>query len=168
MLLDRQPHLVLDGMVLAARLDWARKGSHRGAPFVAEIVTAAIGETIAVGLDDVLLTAQPAAGHFVGGEATAVANWVNNRKAVPCRRRPRQLRRRSGWTAHAGPERGDAGASGSDRQVWRGVVPALGTTAEPGSMLVTVIGGAGRGVYEIPLGLVIGRVLERRMARPLS
>jgi NADH:ubiquinone oxidoreductase subunit F (NADH-binding) len=160
-LLARQPHLVLDGMVLAARLTGARTAvivAHRS---VAGIVAAAIAERTAARLDDVPLTVQAAAGRFVGGEATAVANWVANGTALPLPTPPRltddgpsgqpTLVQNVETLAHLAL----IGRYGAD---W---FRALGTPAEPGSMLVTVAGAVRRpGVYEIPMGIALGRILD--------
>jgi NADH:ubiquinone oxidoreductase subunit F (NADH-binding) len=160
-LLARQPHLVLDGMVLAARLTGAREAvivAHRS---VAGIVAAAIAERTAARLDDVLLTVQAAAWRFVGGEATAVANWVANGTAVPLPTPPRltdggptgrpTLVQNVETLAHLAL----IGRYGAD---W---FRTLGTPTEPGSMLVTVAGAVRRpGVYEIPLGIALGRILD--------
>jgi NADH:ubiquinone oxidoreductase subunit F (NADH-binding) len=159
-LLARQPHLVLDGMVIAARLTGAREAVIVVNCSVAEIVTAAIAERTAAGLDDVLLTALPAAGHFVAGEATAAANWVTYGRAVPLPSPPR--------LAESGPSGRPTLVQNVETLAHLALISrygadwfrALGTPAEPGSMLVTVIGAVRRpGVYEIPLGLELGRVL---------
>jgi NADH:ubiquinone oxidoreductase subunit F (NADH-binding) len=160
-LLARQPHLVLDGMVLAGRLTGARRAvmvAHRS---VAEIVTAAIGERAAANLDDVVLTAQTAAESFVGGEASAVANWVHHGMAVPLSTPPR--------LTNGGPDRPPTLVQNVETLAHLALIGrygadwfrAVGTPAEPGSMLVTVAGAVRRpGVYEIPLGLALGRALD--------
>lgn len=160
-LLARQPHLVLDGMVLAAHLTGARRAvivAHRS---VAEIVTGAIAERAAARLDDVVLTAQTAAEHFVAGEATAVANWVNHGIAVPLSTPPR--------LADGGPTGRPTLVQNVETLAHLALIGrygahwfrALGTPTEPGSMLVTVAGAVRwPGVYEIPLGVALGRVLD--------
>jgi NADH:ubiquinone oxidoreductase subunit F (NADH-binding) len=160
-LLARQPHLVLDGMVLAARLTGARKAVLVAHSSVAEIVTGAIAERAAARLDDVVLTAQTAAEHFVAGEATAVASWVNYGMAVPVPTPPR--------LTDGGPTGRPTLVQNVETLAHLALIArygadwfrALGTPAEPGSMLVTVAGAVRRpGVYEIPLGVALGRVLD--------
>jgi NADH:ubiquinone oxidoreductase subunit F (NADH-binding) len=168
-LLARQPHLVLDGMVLAARLTGAREAVIVAPRSGAGIVAAAIAERTAARLDDVLLTVQAAAGRFVGGEATAVANWVANGTAVPLSTPQRltdggptgrpTLVQNVETLAHLAL----IGRHGAD---W---FRALGTPTEPGSMLVTVIGAVRRpGVYEIPLGIALGRILDLAGGLPVE
>ena len=152
-LLAREPHLVLDGAALAASIVGASDAvivAHRA---VSEIVAAAAAERRAARTDPVRLQVRIAPGTFVGGEASAVANWLEHGVAKPTATPPRLADRGVGGAptlvqnvetlAHLALI-GRYGAS------W---FRTVGTPAEPGSMLVTVIGAVCRpGVYEIAIG----------------
>jgi NADH:ubiquinone oxidoreductase subunit F (NADH-binding) len=160
-LLALQPHLVLDGAALAASIVGASEAvivAHRA---VSEIVAAAVEERRAAWQDRVRLKVAIAAGTFVGGEASAVGNWLQHGVAKPTVTPPRLAERgvRGAPTLVQNVETlahlaliGRHGAS------W---FRALGTPAEPGSMLVTVIGAVRRpGVYEIAIGTLGSEILD--------
>jgi NADH:ubiquinone oxidoreductase subunit F (NADH-binding) len=159
-LLAREPHLVLDGAVAAAELTGARQVTVVAHEAVREIVDEAVAERSRARYDPVPVRVMTAAGRFVAGEASAVVNWVGHGVAVPTRVPPRIS------------ERGLAGRPTLVQNVetlahlalivrhgaaW---FRALGTPAEPGSMLVTVMGAVRQpGVYEIELGTPIDAML---------
>jgi NADH:ubiquinone oxidoreductase subunit F (NADH-binding) len=161
LLLAREPHLVLDGAVLAASIVGAKDAvivTHRA---VSGIVAAAAAERRCARQDPVCLHVAIAAGTFVGGEATAVANWLQHGVAKPTATPPRLANRGVGGAptlvqnvetlAHLALI-GRHGAS------W---FRTVGTPAEPGSMLVTVIGAVRRpGVYEIGIGTSGAEILN--------
>jgi NADH:ubiquinone oxidoreductase subunit F (NADH-binding) len=160
-LLGREPHLVLDGAALAASIIGASDAvivTHRA---VSATVAEAIEERRRARQDRVRLHVATAAGTFVGGEATAVANWLQHGIAKPTMTPPRLAERgvRGAPTLVQNVETlahlaliGRHGAS------W---FRALGTRAEPGSMLVTVIGAVARpGVYEIAIGTRCREILD--------
>jgi len=160
-LLAREPHLVLDGAALAAAIVGASDAvvvTHRA---VSEIVAAAVEERRAARQDRVRLRVAIAAGTFVGGEASAVANWLQHGVAKPTATPPRLAERgvRGAPTLVQNVETlahlaliGRHGAS------W---FRAVGTPAEPGSMLVTVTGAVRRpGVHEIAIGTRGSEILD--------
>lgn len=160
-LLARSPHLVLDGAVTAAAATGASKAVlvvHRA---VRDIVDAAAAERRSAHLDQVAVDVRTAAGTFVGGEASAVANWIGHGIPVPTETPPRL------W------ERGLGGAPTLLNNVETLAHLALiarygarwfrsvGTPAEPGSMLVTVLGAVGEPcVLEIAIGTPLTRILQ--------
>lgn len=162
-LMARSPHLVLDGAVLAAELVGARRAiivAHRSvAPIVAEAaaqrLAAPHGRT-----GRVRIRVIEGADGFVAGEARAVVNWIEHGIARPRPAPPRLS------------ERGLHGAPTLVQNVETLAHLALigrygarwfrsaGTPAEPGSMLVTVLGAVREpAVYEVALGTPVGQIL---------
>jgi NADH:ubiquinone oxidoreductase subunit F (NADH-binding) len=157
-LLQRAPHLVLDGLLIAARLLGAGEVRLYAEASQLARVARAIGErTDAAGIG---LTEAPAA--FIAGEASAVANAVATGRAVPLdhrlplttaegRRPPTVVQNvetlaNIALIARFGPD-------------WfRGI----GSADEPGSRLVTLSGDVPHpGVVEVAAGAPLGEALAR-------
>ncbi|HEY5361705.1 MAG TPA: NADH-ubiquinone oxidoreductase-F iron-sulfur binding region domain-containing protein [Streptosporangiaceae bacterium] len=160
-LLARSPHLVLDGVVLAARMVGARRAVLVAHPSVREIVDDAVAERALARFDRVRITVVTAADRFVAGEASAVVAWVEHGVPAPTPRPPHLS------------QRGLAGAPTLVQNVETLAHLALiarygaawfrsaGTPHEPGSMLVTILGAVREpGVREIAIGMPVGEVLE--------
>jgi NADH:ubiquinone oxidoreductase subunit F (NADH-binding) len=151
-----EPHLVLDGAVIAARLTGAREvvvAAHRA---VAGIIEDAIAER----QDDVDIRVVEAARGFVAGEASAVVNWLAGGPPVPTQVPPRLaqhgLHGRPTLVQNAETLAHVALIARYGASWFR----ELGTVAEPGSMLVTVIGAVREpGVREIEIGIPVAGVL---------
>ena len=160
-LMARSPHLVLDGAVLAAELTGAGRAVivvHRD---VREIMDEAAADRARAGLDRVRLEVRTAAGGFVAGQASAVVRWVQRDVAAPTATPPRLA------------QRGLRGAPTLVQNVETLAHLALiarygaawfrsaGTPAEPGTMLVTVLGAVREpGVLEVGTGTPVGQLLE--------
>jgi NADH:ubiquinone oxidoreductase subunit F (NADH-binding)/ferredoxin len=165
MLLLRSPYLVLCGAVIAARALRARDvlvavTDARAARSVREAAAAESSLRRLVGVVEV-------PDRFVSGESSALVNAVNGRGALP-----------SGHHGHAS----DSGAGSrptllsnaetfAQLAVLAMVGPegyaSAGTTAEPGTVLLTVGGSAARpAVVEVPTGLSLGEVLDLCAAGP--
>jgi NADH:ubiquinone oxidoreductase subunit F (NADH-binding) len=162
-LLWSSPHLVLDGLQLAAEAVGARKAHlyvHRE-PRLVQRLESALAERKAAGLDRIavgLVTAPP---RFLAGEESALANRVEGGAALPRFTPPRIF------------ERGVNGAPTLVQNVetlaqlalisrygpaW---FRAVGTEAEPGSMLTTVrLANGSGGVAETPIGVPIAELLR--------
>ena len=159
-LLARSPHLVLDGAVIAAEMVGASRVVIVVHHSVREIVDDAVAERRAAGSDPVRIRVVTAADRFVGGEASAVVHWISRGIPTPTRRPPRLA---------------DRGLDGRPTLVqnvetlahvaliarygasW---FRAVGPPAEPGSMLVTVLGAVREpAVLEIGIGTPVGEVL---------
>src|SRR5579863_7839516 len=78
-----EPHLVLDGTVIAAAMVGARQAFIVVDTAVAEIVEHAVAERVAARLDQVRLQVIPAADGFVAGEASAVVSWIERGVPAP-------------------------------------------------------------------------------------
>jgi NADH:ubiquinone oxidoreductase subunit F (NADH-binding) len=160
-LLAREPHLVLDGAVLAAGMVGARRVIVVVHDAVWEIVNAAAAERWRARFDRVKIKVMPAAGGFVAGEASALVNWVGHGVPLPTATPPRvsehgldgrpTLVQNVETLAHLALIARHGAA-------W---FRSLGTAAEPGSMLVTLIGAVRRpGVHEIEIGQPVSEVLD--------
>jgi NADH:ubiquinone oxidoreductase subunit F (NADH-binding) len=162
-LLWSSPHLVLDGLQLAAEAVGARKVHlyvHRE-PRLVERLRGALAERAAASLDHITVNLVTAPPRFLAGEESALANRVEGGAALPRLTPPRIF------------ERGVNGAPTLVQNVetlaqlalisrygaaW---FRALGTETEPGSMLTTVrrANGSG-GVAETPIGTPIAQLLR--------
>ncbi len=167
LLLGRLPHLVLDGMVLAARAVGATDGYlcvHSGAGGL-PVLRRALAERDP-GADGVRIGIEELPARYVSSEASALVHWLDGGAAVPTFR-PRPHERGVGgrptlvqnvetlanvaMIARFGPR-------------W---LRAVGEPDEPGSLLVTVSGAVARpGVVEVASGTPIGHLLADRGARP--
>lgn len=161
-LLWSSPHLVLDGLQLAAETVGARKAYlyvHREPRLVQRLHTA-LAERATAGLDRIAVALVTAPPRFLAGEASALASRVEGKAALP-RFTPRRL-----------SEHGVNGAPTLVQNVetlahlalisrygpaW---FRAVGTEAEPGSMLATVRPAhGGGGVTEAAIGTPIADLL---------
>ena len=155
------PHLVLDGAALAAEVTGAREAVivvHRD---VREILDEAVAERARAGHDRVRLEVRTAAEGFVAGQASAVVQWVQRGVPAPTATPPRLAQRglRGAPTLVQNVETlahlaliARCGAS------W---FRSASTPAEPGSMLVTVLGAVREpGVREVAIGTPVGQVLD--------
>ena len=170
-LVAAQPHLVLDGAVVAAAITGARQVIVVSHPAVTGILHAAVADRRALGLDPVRLLVQDAADGFVAGEATAVVNWVARGRPVPTGTPPR--------LAEAGLHGRPTLVQNAETLAHLALIVrygaswfrALGTAGEPGSALVTVVGAVRKpGVTEVGIGCRVADVLGQRggPAEPLS
>jgi NADH:ubiquinone oxidoreductase subunit F (NADH-binding) len=159
-LLTVAPHLVLDGMVLAAAALGATDAIlcvHRGDP-LAMTVHAAMrqrtGDPVAVRLVEL-----PA--RYVASEESALVNFLNTGEARPTDRPPRPFERgvRGRPTLVDNVETlANLALIARDGPDW---FRAVGTAAAPGTMLATVGGAvATPGVREIPLGTTVSAALS--------
>ncbi len=161
-LMAQSPHLVLDGAAVAADMVGAAEAIIVAHPAVADIIAAAAAERSRARLDRVRISVVPAAGRFVAGEASAVVHWIERGIAKP-RATARRLSERG---LHGRPTL----VQNVETLAHLALVArygaawfrAVGTPAEPGSMLVTLAGAvADPGVYEVAIGTPVGEVLAR-------
>lgn len=158
-LLSRAPHLVLDGLVLAARTVGATR-AYLYAP--ADLLESVLEPAVRQRRDRpaVRLVASP--DRFLAGQESAAVAAVQGRAAIPV------------TTPPAVYERGVAGYPTLVQNVetlahlaliaryGAGWFRAVGTAKEPGTRLVTVSGPVrAPGVYEVACGLTLGAVLDR-------
>jgi NADH:ubiquinone oxidoreductase subunit F (NADH-binding) len=160
-LLARSPHLVLDGAVLAAELVGAGQAVIVVHHAAREIIDEAVAERQRAGADRIRIRVVTAADRFVAGEATAVVHWIERGIPTPTATPPRLSARGLGGRptlvqnvetlAHLAL----IGRFGASWFRW------AGTAAEPGTMLVTVLGAVRQPcVQEIAIGTPVGAVLD--------
>jgi NADH:ubiquinone oxidoreductase subunit F (NADH-binding) len=160
-LMTRSPQLVLDGAVLAAEMVGAREAVVVVHPAARRIIDDAAAERARARFDRVRIRVRTAAERFVAGEASAAVHWIERGVPAPMASPPRVS------------ERGLRGAPTLVQNVETLAHLALiarygaawfrsvGTPAEPGSMLVTVLGAVREpAVLEIAIGASIGHVLD--------
>ena len=159
-LLAQAPHLVLDGAVLAARLIGARQAIVVVHAAVREIVDDAVAERRRIRYDPVPVRVLTGADRFVAGEASALVNWVGHGIAAPTTVPPRVSERGLGGRPTLVQNVETLAHLALIARHGAAWFRSLGTPAEPGSMLVTVIGAVREpGVYEIGIGTPVRDVL---------
>jgi NADH:ubiquinone oxidoreductase subunit F (NADH-binding) len=164
LLLTRSPHLVLDGVSLAAYAvgaDRAFLAIHEHEARLARSLDAAIAARAAAGIDAVPVDIVGIPSRYVSSEQSAIVHFLNGGPALPTFSPPRTHER--GYDgrptlvnnvetlAHVAliARRGDR---------W---FRQAGVPGAPGTMLVTVSGAVARpGVYEIEAGTPIGAMLQ--------
>jgi NADH:ubiquinone oxidoreductase subunit F (NADH-binding) len=159
-LLACEPHLVLDGAVLAAHMLGAKQAVVVVHDAVREVVDSAAAERKRARLDRVKIKVMTGADRFVGGEASALVNWVSQGIPLPTATPPRV----SESGLHGRPtlvQNVETLAHLALIARWGARwFRSLGTPAEPGSMLVTIIGAVRQpGVREIEIGTPVSEVL---------
>jgi NADH:ubiquinone oxidoreductase subunit F (NADH-binding) len=163
LLLARLPHLVLDGMTLAADAVGATEAYlcvHRHEHDLIDGLAAAVAERRRAGLDPVPIQITGVPRRYVSSEQSSIVQYLNGGPAKP---------------TFSPPRPGESGVLGRPTLVnnvetlahvaliarhgdrwFRGA----GLSSAPGSMLVTVSGAVERpGVYEIELGTGAGEVI---------
>ncbi|HEX4778621.1 MAG TPA: NADH-ubiquinone oxidoreductase-F iron-sulfur binding region domain-containing protein [Acidimicrobiia bacterium] len=165
LLLTRFPHLVLDGLEIAAMTLRARGvvlAVERTRPDVADSVARAISERVSRRRDAIVPRVAGVPARYVAGEESALVHWLNGGDAKPTNTPPRPF------------ERGVSGRPTLVQNVETLAHVALvarhgapwfrsvGTVDEPGSMLVTISGAVrSPGVCEVAFGTSITDLVAR-------
>ena len=161
-LMRRNPHLVLDGVLVAmaavgareAVVAVARKDASSRARLEA-ILRERRAQTGAIRLAEV-------PDRFVAGEESALVHWLNGGPAKPTFTPPRPFERGFGGRPTLVQNVETLANLGLVARYGAGRFRAVGTEDEPGSVLVTVVGAVRRpGVVEVALGTPLRSVLER-------
>ena len=160
-LLARSPHLVLDGVVLAAAITGARQAVIVVHPSVREIIDEAVAERRHAGIDHVRIDVVTGADRFVGGEASAVVHWIEKGVPTPTRTPPRLSEHGLGGQPTLVQNVETLAHFALIARYGAAWFRGVGTAAEPGSMLVTVLGAVNQPcVHEIAIGVPVGEVLR--------
>ena len=163
LLLSRLPHLVLDGMTLAAEAVGASEAYlcvHRAEDGLLDGLEHAVRERLAAGLDPVPIQVTGIPGRYTSSEQSSIVQFLNGGPAKPAFSPPRPHER----GVHGNPTLVHNVetlahlaliARYGDRW-FRGA----GVPSAPGSMLVTVSGAVARpGVYEVEMGTPLGQLV---------
>ncbi|KGI69149.1 hypothetical protein MJO55_18860 [Mycolicibacterium rufum] len=161
-LLRHRPHLVLDGLRLAARVIGARHAHvYVSDGRAAQAVAAALDEVGADGLDGVTVGIRTVPPGYVAGEETAAVRAINGGPAKPTDKPPRPFEQGVGGlpTVVSNVET----LANLPFLVAHGVTAyrEAGTQRSPGTFLATLTGGGrGPGLYELPFGVSMADVLR--------
>ena len=163
LLLTRMPHLVMDGISLAATAVGAKEAYlvvHGREEGLLESLEDAAAERDHAGVDPVPIQIVGIPGRYVSSEQSAIVQYINGGPGKPTFAPPRPhekgvrgrptLVNNTETLAHVAliARYGD------------GWFRSVGLPTAPGSMLVTVSGAVGRpGVYEIEMGTPVGQVV---------
>jgi NADH:ubiquinone oxidoreductase subunit F (NADH-binding) len=164
MLLTRAPHLVLDGIALAAEAVGATRGYlslHAGNDELARQLAAAVTERDRGGLNRVPIQVVAVPGGYVASQETALVSHLNGGPPKPTFVPPRPYQR----GAHGRPTL----VQNVETLAHIALIARFGSgwfsemgTAAAGSALVTVGGAVRRpGVYEIALDMPVGDLLRQ-------
>ena len=163
-LLRHVPHLVLDGAALAAAAVGARKAIvaiGAQARHELEVVRHALAARARRRLDRIPVRLETVPHRFVAGEETALVSWLNGSEPKPTFTPPRPFERGVGGAPTLVQNVETLANLALIARFGAGWFRELGTAEEPGSALVTLGGAVHRpGVYEIPLGLPLGELVE--------
>lgn len=163
LLLSRSPHLVLDGISLAAYAvgaDRAFLAVHRHQSRLGASLEATAQARVAAGIDPVPVEVVGIPSRYVSSEQSAIVHYLNGGLGVPTFTPPRTHERgfdgRPTLVNNAETLAHVALIARYGDQWFR----SAGVPGAPGTMLVTVDGAVARpGVYEVELGTPIGQVL---------
>lgn len=169
-LLRHRPHLVIDGLRLAARM----VGAERAFLYVSDqqgvaALDAALGEVGFDTLGGLDIGIVPVAGGYVAGEETAAVRAINGGTAKPTDKPPRPFQR--GVLGHPTLVSNVETLANLPYLHHHGAAQfrSAGTEKSPGTFLVTVTG-AGRlpALYEVPHGLRVVELLALHGVSPDS
>ena len=157
-LLRAAPHLVLDGLQVAAKAAGATKAYvYARADLLRDVIEPALHER----RDPVAVRAVMAPDAFLSGEESAVVAAVQGRRAVPTTTPPRVFERGVGGRPTLVQNVETLAHLGLIARFGPAWFRSVGTPDEPGTRLVTVSGAVALpGVYEVPGGTTLGHVLS--------
>ncbi|HVM64694.1 MAG TPA: NADH-ubiquinone oxidoreductase-F iron-sulfur binding region domain-containing protein [Acidimicrobiales bacterium] len=154
------PHLVLDGVVLAARAVGARDAVvcvERAAGRVVATLERALSERG----DDISITVAATPSRYVTGEESALVHWLNGGDAKPTTVPPRPFERGVGGRPTLVQNVETLAHLALIARFGPSWYRSIGTAEDPGTALVTVGGGVGRpGVYEVEQGSGLAATLR--------
>lgn len=162
-LLLRAPHLVLDGLAVAAETLEATDAVicvDRAAPDVSRAVSQAVAERILADVDPIAIRLESLPPGYVTGEESALVNWLNVGQAKPTfGSRPfvKGVGGRATLVNNVETLANVALIARFGAEWYR----SAGTVASPGTALVTVTGDVARpAVFEIALGTALSDVIR--------
>ena len=171
-LLARAPHLVLDGIALAAEAVGAR-AAHlclaRTRGWLIDIVLAAVEERQRADVDAVLVSVHEVPHHYVSSEETSLVQWLNGGEAKPMNTPPRPFERGVGKRPTLIDNVETLAHIALIARYGARWFREAGYGNAAGTMLTTVSGAVAQpGVYEIAAGSELGDVLAMVGADPAA
>ncbi len=168
-LLARNPHLVVDGMVAAARA----VGADRAILCIKQTQTDMVGALADVVAerppDGVAIELAPVPPRYLAGEESALVNFLTSGRALPTLSPPRPAQRgvdRRPTLVDNVETLANLALIARFGARW---VSGVGTPEDPGALLVTVSGAVERpGVVEVAFGTPLTDVLARAAAAPAA
>jgi NADH:ubiquinone oxidoreductase subunit F (NADH-binding) len=165
-LLNRAPHLVLDGLDAAAAAIGADRVYLYVHPEASASVAVALDERRTAGLDPRRVTVVEAPDRFVAGEESAAIRHIEGGPALP--------RDRTVVSAVSGVRGRPTLVNNVETLAHIALIArygsdwfrSVGDPHEPGTMLVTLSGALEQGIVEIPTGLPLSDLLEWAGADP--
>ena len=162
-LLARAPHLVLDGISVAAEAVGA-SAAHLCLPrtrdWLTECVLAAVTERQRAGLDRIGVAVHELPHHYVASEETSLVHWLNGGDAKPTTTPPRPFERGVGKRPTLIDNVETLAHLALIARYGAAWFREAGTSEATGTMLTTVTGAVSRpGVYEVEAGTSVGDVL---------
>jgi NADH:ubiquinone oxidoreductase subunit F (NADH-binding) len=165
LLLRRAPHLVLDGISLAAfavRATEAYLVVHGDDGRLIASLLGAVQARKVAGVDHVAISVVGIEHRYVASEQTAIVQWINGGPGVPTFAPPRTHERGVGGRPTAVNNVETLAHIALIARYGSDWFRQAGTPDAPGTSLVTITGAIARpGVYEIELGTPIGELLMR-------
>lgn len=153
-LLRHRPHLVLDGLRLAARIIGARHTHvYVSDERAAAAVRTALDEIAPDGLDGVTVSVRTVAPGYVAGEETAAVRAINGGPAKPTDKPPRPFEEGVGGLPTVVSNVETLANLPYVHRHGAAAYRQVGTDGSPGTFLATLTGGGGPpGLYEVPFG----------------
>jgi len=163
-LLQRAPHLILDGLAAVAAALGSRETHLYAGALALPAIRHALQERRDAGWGGPTVHLSEAPETFIAGEESAVINRIAGRAAVPVDRivpvTDSGLRGRPTLVQNVETLAHVALIARYGPRWFR----SIGTPAEPGTMLVTLSGTAAPGILEVPLGIPLGDLLRDHAA----
>ncbi len=161
-LLRHRPHLVLDGLRLAARMVGAQHAhvyvSDPDAADAMRTALAAVGQNVLDGLTITMMTVDPG---YVAGEETAAVRAINGGPAKPTDKPPRPFEEGVGRLPTMVSNVETLALIPFLHRYGAEAFRSQGTSMSPGTFLATITGaGKPPALYEIPHGLAFTELLE--------
>ncbi|MGF2945630.1 NADH-ubiquinone oxidoreductase-F iron-sulfur binding region domain-containing protein [Mycobacterium sp. Lab-001] len=167
-LLRHRPHLVLDGLRLAA----AMVGTHRAHVYVsdpesARSVETALAELESGALGDLTVELWDVEPTYIAGEETALTRFINGGPATPTDKPPRPFESGVGGRPTLVSNVETLANLPYLQRHGSAEFRSLGTSLSPGTFLATLTGGSRQaGLYEIPYGLPFTELLALQSISP--
>lgn len=160
-LLRHRPHLVLDGLRLAARIIGARHAHvYVSDVAAAEAIRSALDELPPEALDGVTVIVRTVDPGYVAGEETAAVRSINGGPAKPTDKPPRPFEEGVGGLPTLISNVETLANLPFVQQHGATAYREVGTGDSPGTFLATLTGGGrGPGLYEIPHGIPMAELL---------